>query len=702
MQYRVTLTKNFDAEKANCPKKVQKAFRDHLEILQSSPTEGSNIKKLKGFKNIWRIRLSDSYRLVYTVDVTNSEISLIKIGDRKNVYEAISYKPGDGPTLEIIANSPTIIEDDLRRKKGAEAIFVEPEEIAHSPERSLPFELTKEWLERINIPEKLISSLVGCKTEEELLRKEVTLGGNVLERVLVALYPQKVQEILGFPVKDLPPEDFDALAEGVISLDQLLLRLDPEQKEFVQRFSNKQSGPWLLKGGPGSGKSTVALYCINEILFPKQTSLIIEQKQKILFCTYTNALTRASEQLIRSLSRQKAAAELTISTFDKYIWRFRSSDGLCFLDEKEIARRIGTILFGKKYSFPAADASYLAEEFEWVIYGNGICSVEEYLSFDRIGRGKALNKQQRREVWGIFTEFESGLGRQETTFKKQINDAFIAASSLQNKFDHVFIDEAQDLTPQAIRLCIALCKTPKNIFITADANQSIYGVGFSWNRIDDSLNVKGKTKILKKNYRTTKEIMLGALDMTETLNRKDTETLKDQFVKRGDTPIYYKATNVSDETNKICQFIHESAMKLRLSYGNVGVLCSSNRIGQEFEAALNKFNAKFFKGKELDLSHSGVKVMTMHSAKGLQFPIVVVPRITGDFLLQFENESDVLDRKKKLLFVAFSRAMNRLLVTTIKDKECSLLGLVSDEHWEIQSSDLQQQNKLNNQYDVPF
>ena len=49
-------------------------------------------------------------------------------------------------------------------------------------------------------------------------------------------------------------------------------------------------------------------------------------------------------------------------------------------------------------------------------------------------------------------------------------------SSLAHSFDAVVIDEAQDLDPAALRMLMKLSKASNRIFITADANQSIYGL----------------------------------------------------------------------------------------------------------------------------------------------------------------------------------------------------------------------------------
>jgi superfamily I DNA/RNA helicase len=78
------------------------------------------------------------------------------------------------------------------------------------------------------------------------------------------------------------------------------------------------------------------------------------------------------------------------------------------------------------------------------------------------------------------------------------------------QYDAVIIDEAQDLQPAALRALVSLCKTPSGLFLTADANQSIYGGSFRWQDVHASLKFQGHTGVLRANHRSTREIGEGA------------------------------------------------------------------------------------------------------------------------------------------------------------------------------------------------
>jgi hypothetical protein len=78
----------------------------------------------------------------------------------------------------------------------------------------------------------------------------------LIERMLDALFPRPLDQVMGQPDLVLADsEDLIRFKEG--DLTSFLLRLDPDQEKLVD-WALK--GPSLIKGGPGTGKSTVALY----------------------------------------------------------------------------------------------------------------------------------------------------------------------------------------------------------------------------------------------------------------------------------------------------------------------------------------------------------------------------------------------------------------------------------------------------------
>ena len=65
----------------------QIAIANKLRNLESEDVLIEEIK-LKGFKNMFRVRVGD-YRVVY--EKSKKEITVIKVGHRKDVYKIMSY-----------------------------------------------------------------------------------------------------------------------------------------------------------------------------------------------------------------------------------------------------------------------------------------------------------------------------------------------------------------------------------------------------------------------------------------------------------------------------------------------------------------------------------------------------------------------------------------------------------------------------------
>ena len=59
------------------------------------------------------------------------------------------------------------------------------------------------------------------------------------------------------------------------------------------------TGPTQITGGPGTGKSTVALYRVQSLI--QNLHKMGQPTPLILFTTYTNALVKSSEQLLQQL-----------------------------------------------------------------------------------------------------------------------------------------------------------------------------------------------------------------------------------------------------------------------------------------------------------------------------------------------------------------------------------------------------------------
>ena len=254
-------------------------------------------------------------------------------------------------------------------------------------------------------------------------------------------------------------------------------------------------------------------------------------------------------------------------------------------------------------------------------------------------------------------------------------------------YDYVFIDEAQDLRPVSVRFAIALAKLTENVFITADSNQSIYATGMSWTRIAEDLKFSGRTQILRRNYRTTHEIWDAVKQLAP--EAEDAETLDIEPVYHGASPVLVKHGSLSALGDRLNRFIFESMREERVGPDSVAILCPTGREIDEVLPLIDpNYQPKKMVSKNFAIDYTGVTVTTMHASKGLGFPVVAIVGADAGRLplpARGTDPADHVARQHRLLFVAGTRAMKRLLVAARADKPSLFLESVTDDYWEIEN-----------------
>lgn len=710
--WEIAISETFPLDLGKTPKKVHNAYKGWvLDRLKTAPdvSEEPKVKRLHGWKDLWRLRVSDEYRLVYRLDHRRRIAVCLMLGNRKNVYDRLGATDDGRPGVRIVANASELLEVAPTEEEIGRArlqIALAPSSAPSIPAELLQHSLTEELLDSWGLPAEAVSALAGISTFEGLLAAPV--ADSLKERVLEALYPRRIEEIVQLPVR-LPQsaDEVIAAAEGARSLTDFLLALDEEQHAYVQRFRIDQpTGPWLLKGCPGSGKSTVALYCAGAILDTAAGELAIRRAPlRILFTTYTNALSRSSELLLGSIRQLHGGGDIEVRTVDSLAHRLAGAEwnSRRVIKNSEVSPYLFTALEHHRstqpdFPFGHSDSDFIEEELEWVILGQAIQSADEYLKADRAGRGRRLGHLQQQALWQIWLHVRDAMRAARCgLFAQKLVSALQAAKPT---YDYVFVDEAQDLKPVAIRLCAALLKERSNLFLAADSNQSIYGGAMSWRRVAGDVSFSGRARILRRNYRTTKEMWPAVLQIAATADDgADAETLGGEPVMSGEPPVLFWHRSETEAIRRLEQFIESAVAEERVSRDAVAVLCRSNaeceRVASRLAPHLNAVAAK---SKELDLRHPGVKVMTMHASKGLQFPVVAV-MVPPDRGLPANDEDAAAQAalEGRILFVACTRAARRLLVCAPAGAPPRAMASVTDDLWEIEGDTPQVVSALRSQ-----
>lgn len=137
-------------------------------------------------------------------------------------------------------------------------------------------------------------------------------------------------------------------------------------------------------------------------------------------------------------------------------------------------------------------------------------------------------------MWPVFEEYRGQLASRKL---KEVDDAYrevaemIAAKGADRcDYSAIVVDETQDFGPQALKLLRAMIPNSSNdLFFVGDGHQRIY----SRNRAAMSrcgIDIRGRSRKLYLNYRTTDEIRRQAVALLEGCEIDDLDDGQDESV----------------------------------------------------------------------------------------------------------------------------------------------------------------------------
>jgi len=694
-RWQITFKGAFMAEWLALPARESSHVRDKINLLMEDPTPDAKTKKqLKHIDSrLHRIRCGD-YRIFYTFEFPY--ISLLSVRKRaEDTYD------GDFD-VEFLGGADFEIpfEGKMSAPQNQWEKFLAPKE---SEQQALPTPITTDLLTRLHIPPQYHEQLLRIQTEEALLDCS-DVPQHELNLVIDALFPPPLDQLMQQPeyVVFNGSDDLLRVKEG--ELIPFLLKLSPEQEKYVT-WALRTSGPTLLKGGPGTGKSTIALYRVRALL--QELRKHGQEQLRVLFTTYTNALVKSSEQLLAQLLGEDMRY-IEVQTADRMIMRLLGASGRHpqLLDSDKVQMRLRQAIAKAQFDgLPEQQKSqrqtiarlgldYLAQEINQVIIARQMNTLKEYLTTPRTGRRVRLTGLQRRAVWCVYTEFQRLLAQhREMTWSqaRSFAEQSVAHSAFAGSYDVVMIDETQDLEPSALRLLVQLCKEPNRLFLTADANQAIYGSCFNWADVHTDLRFQGRTALLQTNYRSTREIGEAAQAYLSN-SALDDEPVEHKYVHSGPQPAVRRVPNSGEQTRLLVNFFQQTRSYFHLSLGACAVLCPTTKAGRDIAAGLTSrgLPATFMSGQELDLKRPGIKVLTLQAAKGLEFPIVALTgflesswHTTMPTSVSGEEREELLALERRTMFVGMTRAMRALLLVMPEWAKSPLLSGFSERYWNL-------------------
>lgn len=241
------------------------------------------------------------------------------------------------------------------------------------------------------------------------------------------------------------------------------------------------------------------------------------------------------------------------------------------------------------------------------------------------------------------------------------------------QYGALLIDEGHDFEPDWLRLVVQMLDPESNsLLLLYDDAQSIYGANrpksFTFRSV--GISAMGRTKILKRNYRNTDEILACASAFArEILSPKDADEDGVPLVspepggRKGPRPRFCESRSAREEAATISrelQRLHAQGTPWR----EMGVVYTTRFVAEEVARAFEEADVPFewlkdAQSKNFDPERDCVRVMTAQSSKGLQYKVGVV---AGAGYWPWNNESD----EARLMYVAMTRAVDDLVITSSK------------------------------------
>jgi superfamily I DNA/RNA helicase len=423
-----------------------------------------------------------------------------------------------------------------------------------------------------------------------------------------------------------------------------------------------------VTGGPGTGKTVTALH---------RASYLAGQGHRVALVTFTRTLRDNLEENLAKLAGRGVLNKVDVLTVDALARRVLTASA----SDPARIRRIKPMSDNGSHAYDlwreaAAGAQgnwepvFLAAEWAQVVLARDIRDRQGYFTVSRSGRGHRLTRLDRAELWDVFQRYETLLdGADRMTYTQIAAHAAVAPPG--DRYDDVVVDEVQDLNLAQLRL---LRNVAPGMFLVGDSHQRIYGAKFTLSAA--GIETRGRSRRLTINYRTSREILRCCLGIVSGATFDDldgnADTLdgyRSEFT--GPSPVLHGYASVAEELAALTMTVRD--------WQQEGIaqedICVVARTGQGRDQAAAILGNAGLSSVVVDADapaddQHGVRVMTMHRAKGLEFRAITLVGANDD-TIPYANalpadKTDArafLDQERCLLYVACSRARERLTVT---------------------------------------
>lgn len=690
------------------PDRVSLKFMDLMTRYMSDPSaNGLNLETVESAKDssIKSLRVDQGYRAI--AFEVGRDIMFVHVNEHDKAYR---WAVGRRVKLDPSTNRIRVIEE-------LDATTVAAEAPAPS-ELRLFAEVADKRLRALGVPDEELPAIRALTTIEALDAAEEDfdpLTYQVLYALAAGYSDEEVYALTG--VAD-EPQEVPAAVEDDLTFDQLIeteesrqtifipeseeeLRrvfeeglegwrvfLHPDQRKLAYRDYN---GPAMVRGGAGTGKTVVAMHRAKHLADEIKEDPA-RAGQRVLLTTFTTSLAHDIEANLRTLCPDHLDVRpprIEVINLDRWVSQFLKRKDFArevafFGEARDRLDQIWQEIFDDHELPEGLSEPFVKAEWSQIVQAKGLTDKRAYLKASRAGRGTPLDRRKRATLWDLFEDYRArtiseGLAEPDDAYREATEILSSEAPNLP--YAAVIVDEAQDMGEQAFRLIRAIVpETPagdqNSIFIVGDAHQRIYGRRASLSSC--GIKVRGRSRRLRLNYRTTQEIRAWAVSILEGVSVDDldegTDTLRGYVsLLHGAAPELVACASDAQELEGLVAWVRALPAD-QIQLADIGVLCARRKDVERVRDALRaaELEAVVLQSGADDRSVPGVRITTMHRAKGLEFFAVAIPFLSdGAFpppgalksAVDPADREDIITQYRSLLHVAATRAKKALRVS---------------------------------------
>ena len=440
-------------------------------------------------------------------------------------------------------------------------------------------------------------------------------------------------------------------------------KLTSEQNDILEQI--KLDKDFLIKGSAGTGKSLVLLKALEKAVKDFNSQLDFDKaKNSFRLLTYTKSLVKYNLYVTKILGTE--VPDGTITTADSFLYsmvkKYLPGKNLSFDFDKSYEGIFSCEGFSEKEVFTEC------QEFIWA----NCITKEDYIEkmCDRTGMKSPLKKEDRIVMWEAVEKAEKALENLNVWPRNFAAKKLTELGLDDSCAEYSFVDEAQDLPPVILAL---IKKTSKRgVFLAGDSDQSIYRKGFNWNR--SGIDIRGRSRILKMNFRNTNQIHAFAESYRSKFKNMD-KTLNPVAFRPGPPVEISCGKNAADLMNQMVQQVKMLLNALNYDEENICIIANQKQKLEKIQTLLDKELG--VKSQQIvddfDFAETeGIRLCTMQNCKGLDFPVVLLladHRIQGAEQQSFYDSETYYEQQYNMVYVCLTRAMEMLHIFIAENTE---------------------------------